>query len=173
MPQTTDPALDAYEDKLQVTTTVTAILRRLAPFVDQVKDLPLTSPMDLINAIYPRVRLDYEVREVENGNSWDYCKQAAIDWLRKQRRWIRITEEAYWYQLGCVPPAFQKHGLVLTGEEYSGAYHLAVYRAPDGTYWCCMLTLSECQDTSMLFELEYDRTLPLLGMTHIVKEVEP
>lgn len=166
-----DQALEAYESKLGDAVDKITVLRRLLPYVELDKDAALTDPMDLINALYPRVRLAYELNKNEASSSWDYCKVAARDWLLKTPRWIPIHRDAYWYQMGCVPPAFQRSDLTMTGEAYSGAYHLTIYeRLHDREFWCCLLKKSQVCDPTFIARIPF-ADIPMLGVPE-KKEVE-
>lgn len=167
----TDRALTAYETAMgvrRVDHDFSAILRRLLPYVRD-EDATLASPMDLINAIYPRVALAHNIEEVERGTSWDYCKVATIDWLNKTPRWIPIHHDAYWYQMGCVPPYFQRNGVTMTGEAYSGAWHLSLLQRGD-TYWCCMLKRGQVTSPEFVADIPFT-VMPMLGLPE--EEVEP
>lgn len=138
------------------------ILARLLPFVEPA-DAELTDPMDLINAIYPRVRLAHDIAQVENGSSWDYCKAAAIDLLNKTPRWIPIHEDTYAYQLGCVPPHFQHNGMTMTGEAYTDAWHLTLLECHSGRFWCCMLRKSIVTTPAVVARIPF-ADIPMLGL---------
>lgn len=137
-------------------------LLKLRDFL-QPDDIKLTTPMDLMNALYPRAVLAYNIAEVEAGTSWDYCKVTAIDWLNKTPRWIPIHHDAYWYQIGCVPPHFQRFNLTMTGEAYSGAWHLTLLDRGPGGYWCCLLKKSQVVDPTYVDSIPF-ADIPMLGV---------
>lgn len=144
-------------------------MEKLRAFLDP-EDSKLATPMDLINALYPRVARAHNIAKVEAGSSWDYCKVATVDWLTKTPRWIPIHHDAYWYQMGCVPPYFQRNGVTMTGEAYSGAWHLSLLQRGD-TYWCCMLKKSQVVEPSFIATIPF-ADIPMLGLPE-EKEAEP
>lgn len=158
-----DPSKAAYEAVLAEKTAQTNILHRLQAFVDPETDQALQSPLDLVTAIYKRVRLEDDIRSVEESSSWDYCKVATIDWLKGQRRWVPIHEDAHWYQIGCVPPHFQHMDLMMAGEAYSGPYHLTTYRRHGNKYYCCLLTKREVMSDQFVASLRFADDLPVMG----------
>jgi hypothetical protein len=158
-----DNALEAYESKLGDAVAKFGVLRRLLPYVELDKDGALIDPMDLIDALYPRVRLAYELNKNEASGSWDYCKVAVRDWLLKTPRWIPIHHDAYWYQIGCVPPAFQRSYMTMTGEAYSGAWHLTLLERGSDSFWCCMLKKSMVVDPSVIARIPF-ADIPVLGV---------
>lgn len=127
-------------------------------------DIKLATPMELMDELYKRVRLAHDIAQVENSTSWDYCKVASIDWLNKTPRWIPIHRDAYWYQMGCVPPAFQRSDLTMTGEAYSGAYHLTLYeRLQNREFWCCLLKKSQVCEPAFIARIPF-ADIPMLGV---------
>jgi hypothetical protein len=158
-----DPSKDAFEATLAEKTAQTNILHRLQAFVDPETDQALVDPLVLAAAIYKRVHLERSIRDVELSSSWDYCKVATIDWLKGQRRWIPIHEDAHWYQLGCVPPHFQYGDRMMCGEAYSGPFHLTTYRRYGDKYYCCLLTKREVMDEAFLAKLPFADDLPVMG----------
>lgn len=158
-----DQALEAYESKLGDAVDKITVLRRLLPYVELDKDAALIDPMELIDALYPRVRLAYELNKNEASTSWDYCKATTRDWLLKTPRWIRIHEDAYWYQMGCVPPHFQRSDMTMTGEAYTGAWHLTLLDRGPGGYWCCLLKKSMVVEPSVIARIPF-ADIPMLGL---------
>lgn len=158
--------MSPHFERLANSLRASVILRRLKEFVDVDQDDKLTDPMDLINAIFPRVRLAYHIKRVEDSSSWDYCKVAAIDYYKRAPRWIPIHESAYHYQVGCVPPLWQgRRGgrdLTLCGEEYSGDYRLTLWKAGD-RYYCCYLTPGLVTDEAYMRAIPI-ADIPLLGV---------
>ena len=144
-------------------------LMKLRDFL-QPDDIKLATPMELMDELYKRVRLAHDIAQVENGTSWDYCKVAAIDWLNKTPRWIPIHRDAYWYQMGCVPPHFQRSGITMTGEAYSGAWHLTLLARDEDSFWCCLLKKSMVVEPSVIDRIPF-ADIPMLGVPE-KKEVE-
>lgn len=136
-------------------------LEKLRAFLDP-EDSKLTTAMDLVNEIYPRVALADNIAKVEESNSWDYCKVTYIDWLRKTPRWIPIHKDAYCYQIGCVPPYFQRNGVTMIGEAYSGTWHLSLLERGD-TYWCCMLKKGQVIEPDVVARIPF-ADIPMLGL---------
>jgi len=120
--------------------TTLSVLARLADYVDLGTDGKLTDPLDLVSALYKRIRLESDLKAIDQSGSWDYCKAAARDFKMKVRRWIPIHEDAATYQRCCVPPLLQTSNMMMVGEAYSGDFHLTVFHRADNTYWCCLLT---------------------------------
>ena len=139
------------------------VLRRLLNFTYLPDDAELTDPMDLVSALYKRIRLADDIKRTENSGSWDYCKQAAIDFYKKERRWIPIHEHAFHYQRGCVPPHYMTGNYMMVGEAFTGPYHLTIYTSPSGKYWCCLATKNEIL-SGYAAKLPYDHDLPMMGI---------
>lgn len=60
------------------------------------------------------------VAPVEALDWSDACERTVQDWRAgRERRAYEITEEAYWWGLGCVPPALMKSSAYLCGEPYT------------------------------------------------------
>ncbi len=120
--------------------------------------------LQLAEEIYKRVRLAYDLKQVEESSSWDYCKAATIDWLKEVRRWLPVHRAAWDYQLGCVPPAFQESGIFMCGEAYSGPYHLTFFNPRGERYYCCLLTRRQVLDRPFFDRIPFADDHPMLGI---------
>ena len=148
------------------------ILRILGPYVNPDTDQDLTSALALATEIYRRVRLEEDIRLVEQSSSFDYYKAAVIDWLRGVRRWLPVHSSAWDYQLEVVPPQVMIRGLFMCGEAYSDPFHLTFANPGGGRYYCCLLSPAQVFHADTFFSIPFADDLPMLGIPR-KKEAEP
>jgi hypothetical protein len=88
--------------------------------------------------------------------SWfEACKKAAENYRAGRFELYPITHEAYWWGLGCVPPAIQKGGAFLCGEPYThtideqgrerGVYAYAAELSEGKYYGGALLTIPQAR----------------------------
>ncbi len=140
-----------------------AVMRQLRPYLEDLKVVP-DDDLDLVEEIYRRVKKVHDIKAVQRSNSWDYCKQTAIDWINGVRRWIPVHYAAWDYQLGCVPPTYQTRGLFMCGEAYTGNYYLTFFSPGSGRYYCCLMTRNMLSDKTFFDSIPFADELPMLGI---------
>jgi hypothetical protein len=99
----------------------------------------------------------------EDNGSWRACKQAHIDWMMGNRRWLPITEKMWWYWLEVLyPEPYWQDDLFLSSEMWSGNLYPAGWKDSDGRFWFCYVSVKEAKSGFARTGIPRDYSMPVI-----------